>query len=97
MSNIIFYIIPLIFVTIVIVSIIVIKKSNKKNEADPSILDINVEGVSKDSDFSYGYEKEETIVMNPVDENINQNEINEKEEQEENKEEFPDINEESEK
>lgn len=41
------------------------------NETESSILDVNEEGVPNNSDasnFSYGYEKEETVVMEPVTE-----------------------------
>ena len=52
------------------------KKFTKKNsvEGEPSILDINSNGVpnqSDNSEFKYGYEKEATVVMNPVDPTTN--------------------------
>lgn len=44
-------------------------KEVEKEEAPASILDVNETGVpnnSEDVEFSYGYEKEATVVMNPV-------------------------------
>ena len=80
-------IIILVIVIAVIVAIVSKNKKNKNKEPEASILDIDEVGVPNTSelqDFSYGYEKEETIVMNPVtDENINKNE-NDKEKSEDN-------------
>ena len=53
---------------IIIISIILIKKSKKDDEESASILDIDAVGVPDSKDFSYGYEKEETIIMQPVEE-----------------------------
>ena len=74
-----------IVVLIIVIIIIGIISKNKKPEA--SILDVDEVGVPNTSelqDFSYGYEKEETIVMNPVtDENTNKDD-NDKEKSEDN-------------
>ena len=103
--------IPIIFVVLMIIIIIIaVIKSNKKEEPTTSILDIKEVGVQENEEFSYGYEKEETVVMNPIstDENIKDNkstdetkkedkisEINNDESAEEEKEEdFPDLNDE---
>ena len=61
----------IILVIIIVVVIILLANSKKNKEEDISILDINEVGVSNDSDFSYGYEKEETIVMKPIEEEKN--------------------------
>lgn len=45
----------------------IIKSKNKQKEPESSILDVDEIGVSNNQEFSYGYEKEETIVMDPVD------------------------------
>ncbi len=58
-------VIAVIFITLIII-IVNILKSNKKEE-EASILDVNEVGV-EDKEFSYGYEKEETIVMPKVEE-----------------------------
>ena len=62
-------------IVIVIIAIISKSKKDKNKEPEASILDVDEVGVPNTSelqDFSYGYEKEETIVMNPVtDENDN--------------------------
>ena len=66
--NIYFILIPVIILVIILV-IFLILKSKKNNEEQVSILDINNVGVSAESDeFSYGYEKEATVVMNPINE-----------------------------
>lgn len=39
-----------------------------EEEVQTSILDIDTNGVSEDKEFSYGYEKEATVVMDPVTE-----------------------------
>ena len=69
-------IIILAIVLVVIIAVVVIfvisKKSKKVEEKPASILDVDNPGVpnsSETTNFSYGYEKEETVVMNPVDEN----------------------------
>ena len=56
-------------VLVVIVAIILIVTSKKKKpteEVNSSILDVNVEGVVE-SDFKYGYEKEDTVIVKPED------------------------------
>ena len=72
---------------IIIIGIISKNKKNKNKEPEASILDVDEVGVPNTSelqDFSYGYEKEETIVMNPVtDENTNKDD-NDKEKSEDN-------------
>ncbi len=64
-------VISIIVMIIVIISlcIVLVSKSKKKvQEPSSSILDVNDIGVSNNTqEFSYGYEKEETVVMNPVD------------------------------
>ena len=74
-------------VVIIIIGIISKNKKNKNKEPEASILDVDEVGVPNTSelqDFSYGYEKEETIVMNPVtDENTNKDD-NDKEKSEDN-------------
>lgn len=59
-----------IVVIAIIVAVVMIKNKNKKDkEAEPSILDVQEPGVSENQEFSYGYEKEQTVVMQPVTEN----------------------------
>ena len=69
-----------IFIVVLIIIILVIYKGKKKNrEQEDSILDVNEVGVPNTSelkDFSYGYEKEETIVMEPVVDEKNKTEEN---------------------
>ena len=69
-----------IFIVVLIIIILVISKGKKKNsEQEASILDVNEVGVPNKSelkDFSYGYEKEETIVMEPVVDEKNKTEEN---------------------
>lgn len=85
-------IIFVILIILIIVLIVVSKNKNKNkanNEPEASILDVDEVGVPNTSelkDFSYGYEKEETIVMNPITENNieNEEEKNNKEESEDN-------------
>ena len=55
----------LLVVLVFIFSIIGNKKKKRNNEDNSSILDINIDGVV-DSDFEYGYEKQDTVVMKPV-------------------------------
>ncbi len=74
------YIIIGVIVLILIISIIALISSNKnkESESEASILDIEEVGVpnsSETKDFSYGYEKEETIVMNPISEEEKKEEI----------------------
>ena len=55
---------------LIIVAFIIIRKKSKK-EPSSSILDVNLNGVDDRQEFNYGYEKEDTQVINPVDgENI---------------------------
>mgnify|MGYP000628903532 CR=1 FL=1 len=80
--------IVVLIIVIIIIGIISKNKKNKNKEPEASILDVDEVGVPNTSelkDFSYGYEKEETIVMNPVTENNIKNE-----ETKENKEESED-------
>ena len=69
------------FVTFPILAFSDAKYSEGTVEKKTSILDVDLEGVpeSNESTFNYGYEKEDTIVMNPVEEG------NEKESTEEEK------------
>ena len=79
--------IVVLIIVIIIIGIISKNKKNKYKEPEASILDVDEVGVPNTSelqDFSYGYEKEETIVMNPVtDENTNKDD-NDKEKSEDN-------------
>ena len=58
------------FVTFPILAFSDAKYSEGTVEKKTSILDVDLEGVpeSNESTFNYGYEKEDTIVMNPVEE-----------------------------
>lgn len=70
---------------IIIVITVNLSKKNKDKEPETSILDVDEVGVPNTSelkDFSYGYEKEETIIMNPV----NDKSDNDKKEESENNE-----------
>lgn len=78
LNNILFIGIVFFVLVILIILFIILTKNNKNNdnEKEASILDINEEGVPNTSelkDFLYGYEKEETIVMDAVKENKNDN------------------------
>ena len=76
-----------IVLVIVIIAIISKSKKDKNKEPEASILDVDEVGVPNTSelqDFSYGYEKEETIVMNPVTDENDNNTDNGKEESEDN-------------
>ena len=55
-------------IVVIIITIMIIKKiKNKDIEEDTSsILDVNIDGVI-DSDFKYGYENEDTIVVKAND------------------------------
>ena len=84
-------IIGIAIVVLIIVFIIIVliskNKKNKNKEPEASILDVDEVGVPNTSelqDFSYGYEKEETIVMNPVTDENDNNTDNGKEESEDN-------------
>ena len=73
---------------ILIIVLIVVSKNKNKNKAnnEPEASIFGVPNTSELKDFSYGYEKEETIVMNPITENNieNEEEKNNKEESEDN-------------
>jgi hypothetical protein len=56
-------------IILIIVAILITKAKNKNKEPEASILDVDNIGVSDNHEFSYGYEKEATIVMDPVDPN----------------------------
>ena len=74
-------------IVIVIIAIISKSKKDKNKEPEASILDVDEVGVPNTSElqyFSYGYEKEETIVMNPVTDENDNNTDNGKEESEDN-------------
>lgn len=84
MSNILM-IIPfaIIALLIIIVIIVLLKRSKKDDEIPASILDVDKVGVSDNNEFSYGYEKEETIVMQPVSEEKTEEENTSSEDKEE--------------
>ncbi len=74
-------------IVIVIIAIISKSKKDKNKEPEASILDVDEIGVPNTSelqDFSYGYEKEETIVMNPVTDENNDKNDNDRKESEDN-------------
>ena len=87
-KNIIIGIVAALVVIFIIILIIIQKnKKGKYKEPEASILDVDEVGVPNTSelqDFSYGYEKEETIVMNPVTDENDNNTDNDKEESEDN-------------
>ena len=58
------------YVTFPILAFSDAKYSEGTAEKKTSILDVDLDGVpdSNDRTFEYGYEKEDTVVMNPVDE-----------------------------
>ena len=65
--------IPIIIVSVCVILIIIVLIFNRRKNTEPeaSILDVNEVGVPSTleaADFSYGYEKEETIIMNAVNE-----------------------------
>lgn len=74
-------------IVIVIIAIISKSKKDKNKEPEASILYVDEVGVPNTSelqDFSYGYEKEETIVMNPVTDENNDKNDNDRKESEDN-------------
>lgn len=74
-------------IVIVIIAIISKSKKDKNKEPEASILDVDEVGVPNTSelqDFSYGYEKEETIVMNSVTDENNDKNDNDRKESEDN-------------
>ena len=64
------YIVIAAFVALIVLVLIMVKLKNRNKDIEEfaSILDVNEVGVNETKDFSYGYQKEETIVMNPVNE-----------------------------
>lgn len=95
MTNYIIFI-PIGIIAVIAIGLIIylISSSNKTKEKPASILDVNEVGVPSSSEFSYGYEKEETIVMNPVNpEEKSDEKIKNKKEEKEANEEFPDVSE----
>ena len=77
----------ILIIIIIIIAIISKNKKNKNKEPEASILDVDEVGVPNTSelqDFSYGYEKEETIVMNPVTDENNDKNDNDRKESEDN-------------
>ena len=58
-----------IIVLLIIISIIK-SKLNKTKGPSTSILDVDLDGVTgfEDRTFEYGYEKEDTVIMEPVEE-----------------------------
>lgn len=55
-----------VIIAIVIILYIFLRKKKEPEETNSSILDINIDGVV-DSDFEYGYEKEDTLTnLKPV-------------------------------
>ncbi len=76
-SSILVIIVGLIVLIAIILFIIFIKNRKKVEEKPMSILDIENIGVSENNqEFSYGYEKEPTIVMSPVDVNKDLQDLN---------------------
>lgn len=64
-------IVAIVIIIAIILIVLLSKKKNKNSETPASILDVENIGVSTNNqEFSYGYEKEETIVMQPVDLNM---------------------------
>ena len=75
-------IVALVLLILIVSLLVLLKKKNSNNDDNISILDIDDIGVStNDSEFSYGYEKEATIVMNPVTDEQIKEEVTEKKEQ----------------
>ena len=101
MSDYILFIPIFIILIIVVILVICLRKNSKSNEESTSILDVNSVGVPSSSEFSYGYEKEATIVMDPVSkEEIVEKQPETKEEnenievkKESEEEKFPDVSE----
>lgn len=69
-------VIVLILIVIAIVNSI---KNKNKVEDTSSILDIDIDGVV-DGSFDYGFEKEDTVVMKPVEDKKKSKKIKEKKE-----------------
>ena len=57
-----------VLILIIIICNIIKKQMEKNNEKPASILDVDLNGVPSSSDrsFDYGYEKEDTVVMEPI-------------------------------
>ena len=51
---------------LLIIILIFSRKNKTVDEVSSSILDVDIDGVI-DKDFDYGYEKEDTIVMKPIE------------------------------
>lgn len=69
MNNLIFVgiIVGIVLTILAVIILILINNKSKNKEIPASILDVQNIGVStSDQEFSYGYEKEETIVMDPI-------------------------------
>lgn len=67
--NITFVILGVLVLVLIIVLIVRKKKTKEKKNDNVSILDVNNPGVpnsSENPEFAYGYEKEQTVVMDPV-------------------------------
>lgn len=64
---------------LIVVLIIIINhvKNNKVEEEKKSILDVDIDGVVE-GDFTYGYEKEDTVVMKPVEKDNKKKSTNKK-------------------
>lgn len=63
-------VIALVCIVVLLIVISIIKaKLNTKKEPPASILDVDLDGVpgSDERTFDYGYEKEDTVVMAPVE------------------------------
>ncbi len=66
-SKILIAVVAIVILVIFLIIFFLKKKNNIEKETPASILDVNDIGVSENNhEFSYGYEKEETIVMQPV-------------------------------
>lgn len=64
-------VVAVILIFAIILIVLLSKRKNNDKEVSASILDVQNIGVSTNNqEFSYGYEKEETIVMQPVDVNV---------------------------
>ena len=55
-------------IVIMVLSSIIKSRKEAKNRPSSSILDIDIDGVDEDKTFEFGYEKEDTIVMEQVKE-----------------------------
>ena len=73
---------------VIIILIITSKKKKPEEENNSSILDVNIDGVVE-SDFKYGYAKEDTVVIKPDELEKAKEVINENSVIEEQKDETP--------